>query len=318
MTLADFGTDEIELLLDLTEGFKQKKQARYFDHALENKNIALIFEKPSTRTRCAFSVACHDEGASCEYLNVNDIQLGHKEDIKDTARVLSRMFDGIAFRGHRQSDVEELAKWATVPVWNALTDTDHPTQALADLFTMKENFGGLTALNVTYIGDGRNNVCNALMIACAKMGANFVVGTPVELMPDPKLIAKCRKFAEEFAIYENSKYPNFKYKEEPGLIQVVNDPEEAVYGADCVYTDVWVSMGEEDKRDERYKLLAPWQVNAKLMAATDNEYSIFMHCLPASKGDEVTDEVFEADYSKVFQQAENRLHAIKAVMYATL
>ncbi len=304
LSLADFTPSEIRYLLDLAADLKAKKRAGIRGRNLAGKNIALIFEKPSTRTRCAFTVACNDEGAFPEYLNKNDIQLGHKEDVKDTARVLGRMFDGIEFRGFKQSTVEELAKWSGVPVWNGLTDIDHPTQALADLLTLKEEFGTLKGLKLVYMGDGRNNMSNALMLACAKMGINYVVCTPDELSPDKKLIEKCEKIIKETC--------------SDNIIRVINRPEEAVKNADAIYTDVWVSMGEEDLKEERYKLLRPWQVNADIMALTGNKACIFMHCLPAVKGAEVTEEVFESHYSRVFDEAENRMHTIKAVMVATL
>ncbi|MBQ4419699.1 MAG: ornithine carbamoyltransferase [Synergistaceae bacterium] len=306
LSLADFTPFEIKYLIDLAADLKAKKRAGIRGNLLAGKNIALIFEKPSTRTRCAFTVACNDEGAFPEYLNKDDIQLGHKEDVMDTARVLGRMFDGIEFRGFKQSVVEELAKYSGVPVWNGLTDTDHPTQALADLLTLQENFGKLKGLTLVYLGDGRNNMSNALMLACAKMNINYIVSSPRELEPDANLIKKC-----EAVIAENNN-KNF--------IKVINEPREAVKNADAVYTDVWVSMGEEAKKQERYNLLKPWQVNAELMqiALNNNEDCIFMHCLPAVKGSEVTEEVFEAYYSRVFDEAENRMHTIKAVMAATL
>ena len=306
LSLADFTPFEIKYLVDLAADLKAKKRAGIRGKLLAGKNIALIFEKPSTRTRCAFTVACNDEGAFPEYLNKDDIQLGHKEDVKDTARVLGRMFDGIEFRGFKQSVVEELAKYSGVPVWNGLTDSDHPTQALADLLTLQENFGKLKGLNLVYLGDGRNNMSNALMLACAKMNINYTVSSPRELEPDADLIKKC-----EAIIAENNN-KNF--------IKVINEPKEAVKAADAVYTDVWVSMGEEAKKHERYELLRPWQVNAELMniALNSNDNCIFMHCLPAVKGAEVTEEVFEAHYSRVFDEAENRMHTIKAVMAATL
>ncbi|MBQ3447803.1 MAG: ornithine carbamoyltransferase, partial [Synergistaceae bacterium] len=253
-----------------------------------------------TRTRCAFTVACNDEGAFPEYLGRNEIHLGAKEDVKDTARVLGRMFDGIEFRGFKQSTVEDLAKYSGVPVWNGLTDTDHPTQVLADFLTLRENFGSLRGLTLAYLGDGRNNMSNALMIGCAKMGINYVISTPKELEPDAGLLAKCRAVASQ------------------STITVINDPFEAVKGADAVYTDVWVSMGEEALKEERYKLLGAWQVTAEIMNATGKDTTIFLHCLPAVKGAEVTEEVFESERSKVFDEAENRMHTIKAVMVATL
>ena len=300
LTLMDFTPEEIKYLLDLSADLKAKKRAGIRGNSLAGKNVALIFEKSSTRTRCAFTVACNDEGAFPEYLNKNDIQLGAKEDAKDTARVLGRMFDGIEFRGFKQETVETLAKYSGVPVWNGLTDIDHPTQVLADFLTLRENFGKIKGLKLVYVGDGRNNMSNALMIGCAKMGVNYVVSSPKELEPDKDLLAKCRAIAKHSSI------------------EVINNPHEAVKGADAIYTDVWVSMGEEALKEERYKLLGPWQVNQELINAIGNEEAIFLHCLPAVKGSEVTEEVFESERSKVFDEAENRMHTIKAVMVATL
>ena len=299
LTLMDFSPDEINYLLKLSADLKSKKRAGIRGNLLAGKNIALLFEKSSTRTRCAFTVACNDEGAFPEYLNKNDIQLGAKEDVKDTARVLGRMFDGIEFRGFKQETVEELAKYSGVPVWNGLTDVDHPTQVLADFLTLIENFGKLKGLNLVYVGDGRNNMSNALMIGCAKMGINYIVSCPKELEPDKNLLEKCRAFSKS-------------------KIEVVNNPKDAVKNADAIYTDVWVSMGEEALKEERYKLLHDWQVNSELFNSTGKDTTIFLHCLPAVKGSEVTEDVFESDRSKVFDEAENRLHTIKAVMVATL
>ena len=302
LTLMDFTPEEIAYLLSLSADLKAKKRAGIRGCALAGKNVALLFEKASTRTRCAFTVACIDEGAHPEFLGKNDIHLGGKEDVKDTARVLGRMFDGIEFRGFRQSMVEELAQWAGVPVWNGLTDVDHPTQVLADFLTLQENFGRLEGLNLTYVGDGRNNMANALMIGSAKMGVNFTIGSPKELFPDPELVERCRAAAQRSG----------------AEIRIVDDPRRAVEGADAVYTDVWVSMGEEAEKETRVRLLTPWQVNGDLMRATGRERTIFLHCLPAVKGCEVTEEVFESPCSKVFDEAENRMHTIKAVMVATI
>ena len=300
LTLMDFSPNEIDYLLTLAADLKAKKRAGIRGTSLAGKNIALIFEKSSTRTRCAFTVACNDEGAFPEYLNKNDIQLGAKEDAKDTARVLGRMFDGIEFIGFKQETVETLAKYSGVPVWNGLTDIDHPTQVLADFLTLRENFGRLRGLKLVYLGDGRNNMSNALMIGCAKMGIDYVVSSPKELEPNPELLAKCREIAAH------------------STITVINDPKEAVKGADAIYTDVWVSMGEEALKEERYALLGGWQVNSEIMSATGKDTTIFLHCLPAVKGAEVTEEVFESEQSRVFDEAENRMHTIKAVMVATL
>ncbi|HDQ92626.1 MAG TPA: ornithine carbamoyltransferase, partial [Synergistetes bacterium] len=290
-----------QFLLDLSVGLKEKKRSGVRGDALVGKNVALIFEKPSTRTRCAFTVACIDEGAHPEYLGKNDIQLGHKESVKDTARVLGRMFDGIQFRGFKQSVVEDLAKYSGVPVWNGLTDMYHPTQILADFLTIQENFGRLRGLNLVYSGDGRNNMANSLMIGSAKMGINFTIAAPAGLFPEKELSDECMAMASLTG----------------ATISFVEDPKEAVRGADAIYTDVWASMGEEEKMAERAALLKPYQVNMDLMKATGNPECIFLHCLPAVKGNEVTEDVFESFNSKVFDEAENRLHTIKAVMVAT-
>ncbi|GHV48682.1 ornithine carbamoyltransferase, catabolic [Synergistales bacterium] len=302
LTLMDFTPEEIGYLLDLSADLKAKKRAGVRGTALAGKNIALLFEKSSTRTRSAFTVACVDEGGHPEFLGKNDIHFGAKEDTKDSARVLGRMFDGIEFRGFKQSTLEELAQWAGVPVWNGLTDVDHPTQVLADFLTLRENFGhNLKGLSLAYVGDGRNNMSNALMIGCAKMGVNYAVGSPKELFPDPALLEKCRAVADTNG----------------ARITVTADPAESVRGADAIYTDVWVSMGEEDQKETRLKLLKPYQVNSDLMKLAKSG-AIFLHCLPAIKGYEVTEEVFESAASKVFDEAENRMHTIKAVMVATL
>ena len=300
LTLMDFTPGEIDYLLTLAADLKAKKRAGIRGNSLAGKNIALLFEKASTRTRCAFTVACNDEGAFPEFLGKNDIHLGAKEDIKDTARVLGRMFDGIEFRGFKQETVEALAKYSGVPVWNGLTDVDHPTQVLADFLTLRENFGKLKGLTLVYLGDGRNNMSNALMIGCAKMGVNYIVSSPKELEPDKNLLEQCRAIAKDSSI------------------NIINNPADAVKNADALYTDVWVSMGEEALKEERYRLLRDWQVNSKLFNATGKDSTIFLHCLPAVKGAEVTEEVFESERSKVFDEAENRMHTIKAVMVATL
>jgi len=303
LTLLDFTPEEILYLLDLSADLKAKKRSGIQGTALAGKNVALLFEKASTRTRCAFTVACVDEGAHPEFLGKNDIHLGGKEDVKDTARVLGRMFDGIEFRGFKQSMAEELGRWAGVPVWNGLTDADHPTQVLADVLTLQENFGKqVKGLSLTYVGDGRNNVANGLMIGCAKLGIHFTIGSPKELFPDSSLVEKCKEVARTSG----------------AVIRIVEDPKESVKGADAIYTDVWVSMGEEDQKETRVKLLTPYQVNAELMKATGKTSTIFLHCLPAVKGYEVTEDVFESPASKVFDEAENRMHTIKAVMVATI
>lgn len=301
ITLKDYAPEEIQYLLDLAADLKEKKKQGITGDSLKGKNIALIFEKPSTRTRCAFTVGAADEGGNPTYLSGNEIQLGHKESIEDTARVLGRMFDGIEFRGFKQEHVEALAKYSGVPVWNGLTDDYHPTQILADLLTMREHFGYLKGLKFVYLGDGRNNMANSLMIGCAKMGVDFVIIAPECLWPTKELVSLCEGYAAE-----------------AGSTIEVTDNTDAVKGADVLYTDVWASMGEEDKAAERIALLTPYQVNAELMAKTGKEETVFMHCLPAVKGKEVTEDVFESDASVVFDEAENRLHTIKAVMVATL
>lgn len=301
LTLKDFTPDEIRYLVNLAAELKAKKKNGIKGHTLDGKNIALIFEKPSTRTRCAFTVAANDEGGLPTYLSGNEIQLGHKESVEDTARVLGRMFDGIEFRGFRHSHVELLAKYSGVPVWNGLTDDYHPTQVLADLLTIQENFEYFEGLKFVYIGDGRNNMANSLMIGCAKVGIDFVLIAPSELWPMRSLVRTCQEYAEA-----------------SGATITISDDTNAVEGADVIYTDVWISMGEEEKTDERKALLHKYQVNRKLMQKTKKDTTIFMHCLPAVKGYEVTEDVFESPASVVFDEAENRLHTIKAVMVATL
>lgn len=302
LTLKDFTAEEIEYLIDLAKDLKDKKKKGIFEKNLLNKNVALIFEKPSTRTRCSFTVGAVDEGAHPEYLGKDDIQLGYKETVEDTARVLGRMFDGIEFRGFSQETVEKLAEYSGVPVWNGLTDEDHPTQVLADFLTIKEKFGKLKGINFVYVGDGRNNMANALMIGCSKMGLNFAIGSPESLFPEENLVKLCEGYA----------------KESGSTIKITSDVKEAVKNADIIYTDVWISMGEEDKKAERVALLKDYQVNDELMNSTGNENTIFMHCLPAVRGYEVTNEVIEGEKSVVFDEAENRMHTIKAVMVATL
>ncbi len=316
LTLQDLSDQEFAYLLELSARLKARKRAGVRGRLLERRNIALIFEKSSTRTRCAFIVAAADEGAQAEYLEIQDIHIGRKESVADTARVLGRMFDGIAFRGYRQDTVEQLARHAGVPVWNALTDEWHPTQILADLLTVQERFGQLAGLKLVYVGDGRNNVVNTLMIGCARTGMHMVNCAPPELAPRPALLEQAQALAAPHG----------------GSVVVSHDPVAAVRGAHVVYTDVWVSMGEESRFEERLKLLRPYQVHGDLMRATGHMESgevIFLHCLPAFHNDqteatrtlgplEVTEEVFESPYSKVFDQAENRVHTIKAVMVATL
>jgi ornithine carbamoyltransferase len=300
LTLADYSKEEIIYLLDLSDELKARKRRGERGGLLAGKNVALIFEKPSTRTRCAFTVACADEGAHPEYLGVNDIQLGHKESVYDTAKVLGRMFDGIEFRGFRQSVVRELAEYSGVPVFNGLTDEDHPTQALADLMTIRERFGTL-AVKLAFVGDGRNNVANALMIAASKVGMDCAVVSPRELWPDVERMERCRAFAAESG----------------ASLTVTDDPAEGLSGAGAVYTDVWASMGEESKAAERAALLAPYRVDVKMLSLAAPE-AILLHCLPAVKGGEVTAAAFALHEEVIFDQAENRMHTIKAVMAAAM
>ena len=319
LKLLDFTPEEIAYLLELAADLKAKKKAG-IPHALcQGKNIALIFEKTSTRTRCAFEVAGHDLGMGVTYLDPTGSQIGKKESIADTARVLSRMFDGIEYRGFGQSIVEELAQYADVPVWNGLTNEFHPTQILADFLTIQENCGGLKGKKLVYMGDARYNMGDSLMVGCAKMGMHFVACAPEKYFPDAALIAECQAIAMETG----------------ATLEFQTDPAKAVQGADVVYTDVWVSMGEPvEVWKERIADLAPYQVNAQLMAQAGDK-AVFMHCLPAfhdhktivgkETGEafgrdamEVTDEVFEGPQSIVFDEAENRMHTIKAVMAATL
>ncbi|MCH5273697.1 MAG: ornithine carbamoyltransferase [Lachnospiraceae bacterium] len=301
LTLKDYSPEEILYLLDLAAELKAKKKQGITGNSLKGKNIALIFEKPSTRTRCSFTIGCIDEGGHPEYLGRDDIQLGHKESIEDTARVLGRMFDGIEFRGFSQETVEKLAKYSGVPVWNGLTDTYHPTQILADFLTMREHLGELKGKKLVFVGDGRNNMANSLMIGSSKVGIHFTILAPKELWPDESLVALCKE-----------------YTKESGSVITITEDLDAVKDADAVYTDVWCSMGEEDKAAERVALLRPYQVNEALMARTGKAGTILLHCLPAVKGNEVTEDVFEKHAKVVFDEAENRMHTIKAVMVATL
>lgn len=319
LTLKDYTPQEIEYLLDLSAELKKAKYIGSEKKNLKGKNIALIFEKPSTRTRCAFVVACSDQGAHAEYLGRGDIQLGKKESVEDTAKVLGRMFDGIQFRGFEHSTVEILAQHSGVPVWNGLTDLYHPTQVLADFLTIKERKGYLKGISFAYVGDGRNNVANSLMIGAAKMGLDFRIVSPRELFPSEELVEYCRGEAAQTG----------------ASITVTDDIKQGVRGCDVLYTDVWVSMGEEEFFDERIRLLRDYQVNMDMVRATGKEDCMFLHCLPAFhdtnttigaeiyekyglKEMEVTDEVFRSKHSAVFDEAENRVHTIKAIMVATL
>jgi len=315
LTLGELSDEELQELIDLAIVLKARRAAGIRGDLLHRRHIALIFEKSSTRTRAAATTAAYDEGGSAEYLNRNDIHFGVKESVKDSARVLGRMFDGILFRGFEQEKVEQLAEYAGVPVWNGLTDFAHPTQVLADLMTVKENFGVLRGKRLVYIGDGRNNVANSLMLGCAKSGLHYVNCSPEELHPDPALVEPAREVAARNG----------------GSITVERNPLRAVAGANVLYTDVWVSMGEEAQQAERLQLLRPYQVNMKLVRETGNLGGelLFLHCLPAfhdhetevtreSGALEVTDEVFEAPFSKVFDEAENRMHTIKALFVSAL
>lgn len=315
----DFTKEEFSQLIDFAMTLKTYKQQNIKHHYLEGKNIALLFEKTSTRTRAAFTVASIDLGAHPEFLGQNDIQLGKKESVEDTAKVLGRMFDGIEFRGFSQEMVEELAEHSGVPVWNGLTDAWHPTQMLADYMTVKENFGTLEGITLTYIGDGRNNVAHSLMVAGAMLGVNVRICSPKSLFPSRDYVEIARQRGEQ----------------DGGSVMVTDDIDIAVEGADVIYTDVWVSMGEESEFETRINLLKNYQVNASLIDKTGKPHTIFLHCLPAFhdiktkygkeiydkhgiREMEVTDDVFRSARSKVFDQAENRMHTIKAVMAATL
>jgi len=316
LTLLDFTAMEIEYLIDLSRKLKAKKRSGVIGHALDNKNIVLIFEKTSTRTRCAFEVAAFDEGGRITFLT--NSQMGVKESIEDTAKVLGRFYDGIEFRGYSQSTVEILARHAGVPVWNGLTDSFHPTQALADLLTLSEHLRKpFNRMKLCYVGDARNNISKSLMIGAAKLGINFHAIGPPSLFPEEKML----KAAEQSA-------------KESGARVEISDDISQVAGGDCIYTDVWVSLGEEEKFSERIPLLKPYQVNDSLIKKTRNPDVLFMHCLPAFHDDEtqmgakiketfqldameVTDSVFRSRHSVVFDQAENRVHSAKAVMVAT-
>lgn len=321
LKLLDYTPAEIKFLVDLAASLKQAKYAGIEQPMLKGKNIALIFEKASTRTRCSFEVAAYDQGAHVTYLGPSGSQIGSKESMKDTARVLGRMYDGIEYRGFGQAIVEELAEYAGVPVWNGLTDEFHPTQILADILTIQEHCNKpLNEITFCYLGDARNNMGNSLMVGMAKMGMDFRAAAPAECQPEEELVKTCQEIA----------------KETGGRVTITDNVEEAVKGADFLYTDVWVSMGEPDSVwAERINLLKPYQINADVMKATGNPDVKFLHCLPAFHnretklgeeiyqkfgldGLEVTEEVFESPASIVFDEAENRIHTIKAVMVATL
>lgn len=319
LKLLDYEPDEILELLKLSHEFKKKKKSGEAHRYLEGKNVVLLFEKDSTRTRCAFEVGAKDLGMGVTYLGPTGSQMGNKESIKDTARVLARMYDGIEYRGFDQQIVEDLAKYSSVPVWNGLTNEFHPTQMLADIMTMQEAFGDVKGRKLVFFGDARNNVANSLMVICAKLGINFACCAPSELFPDEALVATCKDIAA-------------KNGADITLTEIV---EEAAGGADVVYTDVWVSMGEDPSLwEKRIKLLSPYQVNQSVMSLA-NKDAIFLHCLPSFHDTntkigkdiherfglsemEVTDEVFESNASRVMDQAENRLHTIKTIMYVTM
>lgn len=317
--ILDFTPAEIKYLIDLSKHYKALKAAGIPHDNFKNKNIALIFEKTSTRTRCSFEVAGRDLGLGVTYLEPGTSQMGKKESIADTARVLGRLYDGIEYRGFSQDLVEEMARYAGVPVWNGLTDEFHPTQMIADLLTIEEKFGYLKGLKFVFAGDARNNMGNSLMVACAKMGMHFTACSPKELFPDQKLVKECEKIA----------------KESGATINFVDDIMKGTKGVDVVYTDIWVSMGEPDSVwEERIKLLKPFQVTSEVMKNASKD-AIFMHCLPSFhdtntgigkeiekkfglKEMEVTNEVFESKQSVVFDEAENRMHSIKAIIAATI
>ena len=319
LKLLDYTSEEIEYLIDLAADLKEKKKKGVPHEVLKGKNIALIFEKTSTRTRCSFEVAARDLGMGVTYLDPSASQIGRKESIADTARVLSSIYDGIEYRGYGQEVVEELARFSSVPVWNGLTNEFHPTQILADFLTIKEKFGYLKGINFVYLGDARYNMGNSLMVGCAKMGLNFVACAPKKYFPDTDLVGECKKIA----------------KSTGATLTFSEDPISAVKNADVVYTDVWVSMGEPELVwAERINDLSKYQVNKELMSHTGKD-TIFMHCLPSYHDKkteigkkicdkfnrtavEVTDDVFESEQSVVLQEAENRMHTIKAVMLATL
>lgn len=320
LTLMDFSPVEIRYMLDLAHDLKTKKRAGIYNELLKGKNIVLLFEKTSTRTRCSFEVACHDEGAHVTFLDSSSSQMGKKESLEDTAKVLGRFFDGIEYRGYEQRVVEELARHSGVPVWNGLTDIDHPTQILADILTIEEHVAKpLNKVKVVFCGDIRNNMSYAWMYGCAKMGMHYVAYGPKELADkiDKEMLERVNLVCEETG----------------GIVEICSTPD-CLKGADVLYTDIWASMGEEEEIPARVKLLTPYKVTMEMIKATENEDVIFLHCLPSFHDfetklaktqkeigfdiREVTDEVFRSRYSKVFDEAENRMHTIKAVMVATI
>jgi len=297
----DYSAEEIRYLLELSKQVKAERKRGERSQRFTGKTLALLFEKRSTRTRCAFETAFGEEGGHPVFLSTQDIQLGAKESVEDTARVLGRMFDAIEFRGFKQATVEALAAYSGVPVYNGLTDEFHPTQALADLMTLEEAFGSSKGRKLCFVGDGRNNVARSLMLICAKMGVNFTVVSPTSLQPASSWVDVCGQYAKA-----------------SGARIEVSANVDAVRGADALYTDVWVSMGEEAMKAERVKLLEPYRVDDAMMQKTDNAEAIFLHCLPAVKGEEVSAALIDGPRSRAWDQAENRKHTIKAIMLATL
>jgi ornithine carbamoyltransferase len=302
LTLKDWTPEEVRRVLDLSHRVKKQRRSGKLLQRFRGRTIALLFEKRSTRTRCAFETAFGEEGGHPVFLSSDDIHLGVKETLEDTARVLGRMFDAIQFRGFKQSTVETLAAWSGVPVYNGLTDEWHPTQVLADLMTMEEVFGSLAGRKLAFVGDGRNNVANTLLVGCTELGVSVSIVAPPSLSPVP----------------ENVEWALTMGKRTGAKVEVIADVAEGVRDADAVYTDVWVSMGEEKKSEERIALLSPYQVDRDLMEKTGRKDSVFLHCLPAVRGKEVSEEVIEGPRSRVWDEAENRKHTIKALMLATL
>jgi ornithine carbamoyltransferase len=301
LTWLDYSVEEIRYLLELSKKVKNEGKSGTIYQRFTGKTLALLFEKRSTRTRCAFETAFGEEGGHPVFLSTQDIQLGSKESVEDTARVLGRMFSAIQFRGFKQSTVETLAKYSGKPVYNGLTDQFHPTQVLADIMTIEEYLGPSAGKKLCFVGDGRNNVARSLMVICAKLGVHFTIITPASLIPDQDLVEKC-------AVLSAASGSKLRITEETSEVE----------GADAIYTDVWTSMGEEDKKEERRQLLSPYQVNQTLMNKTGKKETIFLHCLPAVKGEEVTEDVIDGPSSAAWDEAENRKHTIKAIMLATL
>ena len=302
LTLKDWSPAEVRFVLDLSRAVKKERRAGKIRDRFRGKTLALLFEKRSTRTRCAFETAFGEEGGHPVFLSTADIHLGTKEAVEDTARVFGRMFDAVEFRGFSQATVETLARWAGVPVYNGLTDEWHPTQVLADLMTLEEAMGSLAGRKLVFVGDGRNNVAHTLLVGCAQMGVHITIVAPPSLSPSAPHVEWARTMGAQTG----------------AQVLVTSDVAAGVKGADAIYTDVWVSMGEEEKSAERIALLSPYQVNDSMMEKTGNKDAIFLHCLPAVKGKEVTVEVIEGSRSRVWDEAENRKHTIKAMMLATL